>query len=117
MVALMAGRAIQRPRAVQSLSLPSVGDEATQRALDALDVAIQRLQAGRSRQVVTADLVVGTNEVQHGLGRPAAGYTLVPTVADATFAHAIDDTNPHPEREIWVVVVGVAQPGARLEIW
>lgn len=113
----MSGRAAQRPRPVPSLSIPSVDDEATQRAFDALASSVQQLQTARRREVILFDLVVGTNKVRHGLGRAAAGYTIVPTTADATFAHAVDSTNPHPEREIWVTVVGVAQPSAVLEVW
>lgn len=117
MVALMAGRAVQKPRSVPLVSAPNVEDQDTQRALDSITSSVSRLQSDRLRQVVTSDLAIGTNKVQHGLGRRAAGYTLVATVADAAFAHAVDDANPHPEREVWIVVIGAAQPGARLEIW
>lgn len=113
----MAGRTAQKPRSVALVTAPSVGDETTQRALDAITASISRLQSDRLRQVVTANLAIGTNKVQHGLGRKAAGYTLTATVADAAFAHAVDDVNPHPEREIWIVVIGAAQLNARLEIW
>lgn len=113
----MAGRAVQRMRASAALSFDAVSDPATQRALEQTQTAVQQLQSERARDVRIADLVVGTNIVRHGLGRAATGYTLTATTADAAFAHAIDATNPRPEREIWVVVVGVAQPGARLEIW
>lgn len=113
----MAGRAAQRPRAVQSLSVATVDDPATQRALEQTTEAVQRLQATRSRDVRTLDLAVGRNVVRHSLGRTATGYTLTPTVADATFAHALDANNPNPELEIWIDVIGVAQPDARVEVW
>jgi hypothetical protein len=114
---VMAGRAVRRPGSVSVLSVAAVSDPATQRALEQTQDAVQNLQATPKRVVVQADLVVGTNIVPHGLGRRANGYTLTPTVANATFAHAIDDENPDPDREIWVTVIGVAQPGARIEVW
>lgn len=113
----MAGRAARRPVSVAVLGLSQVDDRQTARALDNVGDAVQKLQQARARTVVDQDLVIGTNKVRHGLGRAATGYTLVATVADATFAHAIDDSNKRPDREIWIVVVGAAQPGARMEIW
>ena len=113
----MAGRAAQRPRPVASLSLHAVDDPATQRALEQTQDAVRALQSDRKRVAVTADLTVGRNIVRHALGRPVIGYTLTPTTADASFAHAIDITNPHSDREVWITVVGVAQPGARIEVW
>ena len=113
----MAGRPISRLRATQSLSVQGVEDEATQRALDQVQGAVQTLQARRERVAIVADLIVGTNVLRHGLGRAVVGYTLTPTVADATFAHAIDLTNTNPGSELWITVIGVAQPGARVEAW
>jgi hypothetical protein len=113
----MAGRAIRRPSSFRTLGPVQVDDPQTARALDQVSDAVQSLQASRSRVVVTQDLVIGTNKVRHGLGRAAAGYTLVATVADAAFAHAISDSNPRPDLEVWVTVVGAAQPGARVEVW
>jgi hypothetical protein len=114
---VMAGRAVIRPGSVSVLSVAAVSDPATQRALEQTQDAVQALQATPKRVVVQADLVVGTNIVRHALGRRVNGYSLTPTVANATFAHAIDDANPTPELEVWIAVIGVAQPGARLEIW
>jgi hypothetical protein len=102
---------------VAVLSVANVEDKPTQRALEQTKDAVQALQSVRKRDVVMVDLVVGTNIIRHGLGRDVTGYTLVPTVADATFAHALDETNPNPQREVWILVVGVAQPRARLEVW
>lgn len=113
----MAGRVPQVPRSVPGLVLPQVGDEPTARALQSLQDAIQLLQTARQRVGLTADLVIGTNVVRHGLGRAALGYSLTPTVASAAFAHALDTTNPSPELEVWITVIGAAQPGARLEIF
>lgn len=113
----MAGRRVQRIRSVSSMSVVQVEDEATARALDQVGDAVQKLQATRQRDVKTVDLIVGQNRVRHGLGRPAVGYTITPTVADATYADALDVTNPHPELEVWITVVGVAQPDARVEMF
>lgn len=113
----MAGRATQRPRAVSSLAVVQVDDANTARALSNVGDAVKKLQIGRDRDAKTFDLVIGTNRVRHGLGRAPLGYTITPTVASAVFAHAIDTTNPRPELEVWIAVIGTAQPGARVEIF
>lgn len=113
----MAARRVKRPALVSSLSVRDVADPAAADALTQVEQAVQRVQRSFSRVVVAQDLVTGRNVVRHGLGRAAQGYTITATVADATFAHAIDRTNPNPNLEIWVNVLNVAQPGAVLEIW
>lgn len=113
----MAGRVPQRPRGVSSLLTVTVEDEATQRALDALAGAVQKLLAGRERQAMKLDLLIGINKIRHGLGRAFAGYTVTPTFATIAFGHALSTENPHPELELWVDVVGSDQFGARLEVW
>lgn len=113
----MAGRRPQRIGPVSALGVTQVDDPQTARAFEETSAAIQRLQRARSREAVTVDLIVGTNKVQHSLGRAAMGYTLTPTVADATFAHALDTTNPRPDLEVWITVIGVAQSDARVELW
>jgi hypothetical protein len=113
----MAGRRVQPPAEVRAIAFGAVDDMATNRALGKFSDAVQALQAAALRVVVTQDLAIGTNVVRHGLGRAARGYTLVATVADAAFAHAIDDSNPSPDLEVWISVVGAAQPGARVEVW
>lgn len=113
----MASRRPQRPRAVEALAVADVADEATQRALTQVTVAVKRLQGARDRALVTADLTIGTNKLPHGLGRAVDGYALTATVASAAFAHALNLSNPHPEREVWIDVVGVNQPGARVEVF
>ena len=113
----MAGRRSSPPRASQSLSIPPVEDQQTMRAFKQVEQAVQALQAPRSRDVVTFDLVIGSNHVRHALGRDVAGYGLTPTVISAAFAHAIDTTNPRPDLEVWIDVIGAAQPGARIEVF
>jgi hypothetical protein len=102
----MTGTLVQPDPAVMSRMLSELGDRVNQ--VD--DAHAQRFQ-------IVASLIVGTNKIPHGLGRRFVGYTLTPTVADATFAHAIAPGNPHPDREVWITVVGVAQPNAPLEVW
>ena len=113
----MAGRRPIRIGTTQAFGVTQVDDPQTARAFEETSVAIQRLQRARSREAMVVDLEIGTNKLQHSLGRAALGYTLTPTVADAGFAHALDVTNPRPDLEVWVVVVGVDQPGARVEVW
>ena len=113
----MAGRSGVRPAVVPQVQVTAVEDAATQRALDALASAVQDQQARRQRDVVSFNLVVGTNKVSHGLGRPCTGYTVTPTTVSAAFAHALDTTNPHPEREVWITVIGASQEGASVEIF
>jgi hypothetical protein len=99
------------------VQVPAVESASTQRALDALTDAVQTLQGKRERDHLTVDLVVGTNKVQHGLGRACIGYTVTPTYATIAFGHALDTTNPHPEREVWIVVLGSDQPAAVVEVF
>lgn len=107
----MASRAVIPPKFVAGLS---VSDASSPRQIAD---AVSELSRAARRDRVRVDLTVGQNRIPHALGRSVEGYGLTPTVADATFAHAIDQTNPHPERELWVTVVGIAQPDARIEMW
>jgi len=113
----MAARRPTPPRVSQSLSVPLVEDKQVTRAFQAVEQAVQQLQEPRARSVVVADLIVGSNHVQHALGRSVLGYVLTPTVASAAFAHALDAANPRPDREVWITVIGQAQPGARIEVF
>ncbi len=111
----MAGRKPQTIRPGAIIKTLSVADSATQRALDDVTDALENLQSKRQRDAFITSLIVGTNKIPHGLGRPVIGYTLTPTVADASFTHRIDRSNPNPEREVWIVVGGAAQPDATIE--
>jgi hypothetical protein len=66
------------------------------------------------RTVVTADLVVGDNRIAHGLGRPARGATVTPTVADASFAWALTGGDT---KQAVITVIGVAQSKATVELF
>lgn len=112
----MAGRRAIAAKPLGQLQTPSVEDATTQRAFEVVTGAVQELQTKRNRDVVTANLIVGTNRIRHNLGRACAGYTLTPTTANATFAHAIDKTNPRPDLEVWITVIGVAQTAATIEV-
>lgn len=107
----MAGRVPQRPGRVPTLS---VGDAASPRMVAG---AVSDLARAARRVRLRVDLVVGQNRIAHGLGRAVEGYSITPTVAAAGFAHAIDETNPSPELEVWITVIGSAQPQARIEVW
>lgn len=113
----MAGRRAERPRTVAGLSILPVDDPLTARALKQVEQAVQKIQAGRDRAVVSVDLALGTNKIRHGLGRPVLGFTLTPTVANASLTAIIDRTNPHPELEVWITVAGAAQPDATVEVF
>lgn len=113
----MAGRVAKPPANTASLSIRDDKGGVTDAGDQQVQQAVQDLQRAPRRQALTMDLVVGRNIVRHGLGRTARGYTLVPTVADATFAHAVDASNPRPELEVWINVIGVAQPRAAIEVW
>ena len=109
---------MQRPRARPGLNGIAVGikDSATARGMAAIEEAVNRLDRADERQVLTADLRIGTNEIAHQLGRVARGCTLVPTVADASFAWAWVAPGAKQDR-IFVTVIGAAQPGAKLEVY
>lgn len=117
----MATRAPQRPRLIRQLAIAQTSpDRATSSAVDQMSAEIGRLAglAAIDRQVITADLIVGVNRIAHGLRRAVRGYTITPSVADATFAHALTTAaNSQPTRYVLITVAGVAQPGAVIEVF
>ena len=113
----MASRRSKPPPPVDALATEHVRDVTTARVLGSHAQAIRDLQGARSRAVLRSDLEIGINRIRHGLGRAVEGYTLTPTTASASFAHAIDASNPAPDLEIWISVIGAAQPGARIEVY
>lgn len=68
----------------------------------------------RDRNGVLVDLKVGSNIVNHGLGRKPDGATVTPTVADPSWAWALSSRD---ERQITIICTGVAQPGAFVEFF
>lgn len=111
----MAARNHTRPAPRQGLvgvGMPSEGvDPAIDRALSEVTAAVQRVEAQqRSRSLVQADLVVGTNRVLHKLGRRPVHCLITPTATSAAFAYSL---TPATDAEIAVIdVVGVGQVGA-----
>ena len=97
--------------------IPTVDDPVMQQALDRVSGAVQDLQGRRKDDVVTSTLVDGINKVPHGLGRAVLGYTVTPTSVSAAFAHAIDTTNPRPDLEVWIEVVGGPQTNAIIRVF
>lgn len=113
----MSGKRAIAPRSVSRMQLPSVQDATTNRAFDVISEAVSALQSRQASVLVFSDLVVGVNKIVHGLGRKCVGYNLTPTTANATFAHALDKTNPRPDKEVWITVVGVGQTAATIEVF
>lgn len=92
-----------------SASIVSTGDDATDRALDQVARAVDA--NADSVYQVDVDLVVGSNRIEHGLGRAPAWIIVMPAEADALFAWAWDPTqpsNPRPALLVDLVTVGVA---------
>lgn len=88
-------------------------DPAVDRALSETTTSIQRLEALlRSSSAMVADLVIGTNRIQHGLGRRPFHCRVTPTVVSAAFAYAL--TAGTDDRVAVIEVVGADQPGAGL---
>lgn len=112
----MAGRKATPPRAVSRISIAGVADAATDRALRQLADAVDQLQSVPAGQSFVHDLAIGANVIPHGLGRNPRGVSVTPTMADASFAWALDRSAPHFDRQVVITVVGVAQPGALVEV-
>lgn len=110
----MPGRRAIPPKSAQFAPNTDVEDPAISRAVDQLRTGLQREQKRRDNDVITKDLVVGTNAIEHSLGREPAFVSVTPTVADASFGWALHLKNPHPDRQVLIDVVGVGQPGARI---
>lgn len=109
----MPASVIRRPKARAALVGGSVEDGATQRALDDVATAVNKLEQAGDRVSVAVDLIIGDNRINHGLGRKPNGATLTPTVADASFAWAMTSAD---ERQVVIEVIGAAQPGAEVEL-
>jgi len=113
----MAGRRPNTLRSVPQILAPSVEDPETARAFDTVSDAVRELQTKRQRDTISTNLVIGANKVRHGLGRACAGYTVTCSVATIAFAHALNTTNPRPDLEVWIDVVGSDMPDALVEVF
>jgi hypothetical protein len=98
----MAARRPIKPHSVTRVATVRTADPQTNRAIDALSLAVRKTQAERNRYVFRADIVDGTNKFKHSLGRPCEGYTLSMSIDIGTTRHYIDRTNPRPDLEIWI---------------
>lgn len=105
----------RRPMLRPALTVAKVGDAAVERAIGSVASAVQRIESLSSDRVTfSADLAVGDNILTHHLARKPDGYTLTPTVADASFAHALKAKD---DKTITITVIGVAQLGAVIEVY
>lgn len=113
------------PRAAAIVASPPATTKDGPRDATAVDRAIDELAEAINRVVdpgqgfVEVDLIVGTNRINHGLGRIPLGVDVVPKDAASAFAWGYDWTqpdNPVPDRQIWLDVVG-APVTARVFMW
>lgn len=96
----------------------NVDDPKTQQALDVVSSAVDALQGRRERDYLTVNLVVGVNRIPHGLGRPYFGFNLTRKTLNIAFDACIaSETNPRPDREIWIDVIGSAESDVALEVY
>lgn len=104
-------------RPVDRVQAGVVADPKTRQALDVITSAVQSLQERRERDYKTVSLVVGVNRIPHGLGRPYLGFNLTRHTLNIAFDACIAaETNPRPDREIWIDVTGSAESVA-LEVY
>lgn len=114
----MPAKVVRRPQTRQQLvtgTLVQPDPQTASRLLSDLADAHDDLASRQQpRTQTTADLVVGDNLVNHGLGRRARGCTVTPTVADATWAWALTAAD---DQRVTITTVGVNQPNAAIEVW
>lgn len=107
----------QRPRVRPQLQTGTQlqGDPTTSRLLSELGTGVQNLEGQqKTRSHCTVNLAVGANRIVHGLGRRAAGASITPTVADASWAWAFAADG---DRIAIITCIGVPQPGATVEFF
>lgn len=101
----------QPPATRARQTAPVSTDFATRQIVDAAQRAADQV---KDRTVTVLNLVVGDNVINHGLGRRPTGATVTPTVADATWAWAIKAPSA---TQVTITCIGVAQPGAAVEVY
>jgi hypothetical protein len=105
----------RRPLTRQHQTAPVNGAEVTSFALRQVSNVAQRAADQlRDRVVLQRDLIVGDTVINHELGRTPSGVTITPSVASATWAWAIKSRS---QTQLTITCVGVAQPGAILEVF
>lgn len=112
----MAARRVQKIRSRTQAKVTNLADPTVSRAVDEVRDAAQAALDRPTFQTLTQDLSIGTNAVQHGLGRAPSHIALTPSVASTSFAWSEHKDNPHPDRQVLIDVVGVAQPQARIMV-
>lgn len=114
----MPARTVDRPAQRQQLVTGTLGDAdptTISRLVGEIADAHEDLAARHQpRDQQVADLVVGANVLNHGLGRRPLGCNVTPTVADATFAWAM---TARDERTVTITAIGVPQPKATVEVF
>lgn len=111
----MAARRPARINAKVRAAVTNIPDPLVSRAVDEVRTAAQTALDRPTFDVIEpVDLTVGTNAIEHGLGREPSHVNVTPTVADPAFAWAWNKDNPHPDRQVLIDIVGVAQPGASI---
>jgi hypothetical protein len=92
-----------------------VDDPIVGRLIDSVANSVSQTSSRiKDRAILTVDLAIGANTVNHGLGFRAHGASVCPTVADATFAWSFAVPN---DRQVTITVIGAAQPGAAVEVF
>lgn len=113
----MAGRRAKRLQSGAVAAVTNLADPTTSKAVDQVRAAAQRaLDRVEVHTIEPVDLAVGTNVIPHSLGRVPRHVSLTPTAADASFSWAWKRDVTNPERQLAIVVVGVAQPRASLQV-
>lgn len=106
-------RAVVQPVVMPSLEAVKGTEEfdtRTERALADLADAVNQLGGG-TNYVADIDLALGTNTIEHGLGREPAMVQVAPTTADVNFGWGWDPVqagNPRPKMLIHITVAGTA---------
>lgn len=117
----MALRRAQRPRALAKVAPPEGSDpDVLERAVQDLERDLGDVQDARvlTSQVIVANLVVGVNKINHGLGRAPVFATVVPTVADSTWSWAwLRTTATNPKSQVWIECLGIDQTGATILVY
>lgn len=114
---------LSRPRPVRTrpglIGLAAgVVDPGASRAIAEVERAIGLIERRAFQPVVLTgvDLALGTNKLDHGLGRPVVGAIVVPTALGGDWRVDVVN-NPHAARQVWIEISGVAQPGATVVVF
>ena len=87
----------------------NLDDPQVSRAVDQVRAAAQTALDRRRHITLIANLAIGANVVQHGLGYAPEFVGVMPTVADVTFAYGV---SARTDKTVTINVLNVAQPSA-----